>query len=335
VYWDPPEKISINDCTVIGGIRIFGMAPNGEGPKLTESSKSGDHSQKARAAAPRNISLHRVTLQGNGKTIPLYISPGTSRINVFNSTIYSPSGTAIYLDTESTENIFYGNTVSHANDTDKNVINIDGSSYNKFINNYFSGLNDGGIYFYRNCGEGGTIRHSTPSYNHIINNVFYYKKYNGNNPSIYLGSRHKDKDKRRKYCGHDEYDGAFPFGSAVSDFDHATHNVIYQNQVIKGKFNFDRNFVHSRSWSVNHSNVIFENESVDRAQEREAKCYVYYRDDNGGVPLHSGEEIDLFHNPSSELSRSAILSQRLARCRNGFVDLSLTKVGTATLSVLW
>ena len=334
-YWDPPESISISDCTVIGGIRIFGMAPNGEGRKLTESSKSSSHTEGARAAAPRNMSLRSVNLQGNGKTIPLYISPGTSRVSVLYSTIYSPSGTAIYLDTESTENLFYGNIVSHAKDTGKNVINIDGSSHNKFINNYFSGLNDGGIYFYRNCGEGGTIRHSTPSYNHIINNVFYYRKYDGDNPSIYLGSRHKDKDRRRTYCGDDKFDGVFPYGSAVSDFDHATHNVIHQNQVIKGKFNFNRNFVRSRSWSVNHSNVIVDNESVDRTQEREANCYVYYRDDDGGVVLRSREQSDLYRHPSLERSRRAILDQRLARCLDGFVELGLTNAGTATLSVLW
>ena len=99
------------------------------------------------------------------------------------------------------------------------MLAVDGSSYNLIINNWFSGLNNGGIYLYRNCGEGGTVRHATPSYNQIINNVFYYDEYIGFNPSVFIGSRNGN----RSYCGDD---GGYPFGSNSSDLDYARYNVV-------------------------------------------------------------------------------------------------------------
>ncbi len=66
---------------------------------------------------------------------------------------------------------------------------VDGSSWNTINNNRFASLRNGGIYLYRNCGEKGTIRITPPEHNTITNNSFYYKKYTGHKPAIYLGSR--------------------------------------------------------------------------------------------------------------------------------------------------
>jgi len=50
-------------------------------------------------------------------------------------------------------------------------------------------LKQGGIYLYRNCGEGGTVRIETPSYNRILNNLFVYQRQELSDPAIYVGSR--------------------------------------------------------------------------------------------------------------------------------------------------
>lgn len=50
------------------------------------------------------------------------------------------------------------------------------------------GLNAGGIYLFHNCGETGSIRRGTPSYNTIVNNVFFYVAIRAG-PSIYVASR--------------------------------------------------------------------------------------------------------------------------------------------------
>jgi len=91
---------------------------------------------------------------------------------------------AVYLDAESYRNTLQGNSfhADHGAGSQREVLAVDGSSNNLIMSNHFSSLQYGGIYLYRNCGEGGTIRHSTPSNNSIINNVFYYDNYTGSKP---------------------------------------------------------------------------------------------------------------------------------------------------------
>ena len=66
----------------------------------------------------------------------------------------------------------------------------------------------------------------------IINNIFYYNKYNGDNPSVYLGSRDRGGWFQDTF-GFCEDDAGYPFGSSVSDKDYARYNVVMQNQIYK------------------------------------------------------------------------------------------------------
>ena len=151
----------------------------------------------------------------------------------------------IYFDAESAYNTIENNYIHVKTEedgwgvlpavTDRGwpQIALDGSSWNTFINNRFSNLNNGGIYFYRNCGEGGTIRHTPPEHNTIKNNSFYYNKYKGGKPAIYLGSR--DYGFKESTFGHCDADDGRPYGSSSSDKDYARHNTILQNQFYNRK----------------------------------------------------------------------------------------------------
>ncbi|ULJ65276.1 right-handed parallel beta-helix repeat-containing protein [Wielerella bovis] len=221
--WSRPENLTIRACKISGSVRIMGMGANGEATAVRDSSQQIGHTERAQASAPSHIRLENMTIMGIGR-IPLYLAPGVNHVSVTNSRITGRSNSvAIYLDAESGYNTFIRNTID-TKTTSRELIAIDGSAHNTFSNNRFSSLNRGGIYLYRNCGEGGTIRHQTPSYNTLSQNTFYYNKYNGALPAIWLGARNGN----RSYCA---ADAGFTFGSSVDNRDFANNNVVENNQI--------------------------------------------------------------------------------------------------------
>lgn len=223
--WQRPENIVVRGCKIYGSARIIGMSRNGEGAKLRTSSRSAGHTQRAQQAAPRNITFDHIEFIAQGR-IPLYFSPGVTYSKVTYSNFSGTStSVAIYLDTES-----YGNTIQNnkiATRTNKReLMAIDSSAGNKVINNYFMNAEKGGIYLYRNCGEGGTIRHQPPQKNQISNNAFQYNSSRYINPSIWLGSRQG----ARWHCRDDR---GYRLGSSMSNLDYAQHNVISNNQFLR------------------------------------------------------------------------------------------------------
>lgn len=259
VSWSRPSDVTIRNCTVLGSVRIYGMATNGEGADLRASSVSEGHTERAQAAAPTRIALDKIKIVGSSR-IPLYISPGVTYVSLTNSNIQGRStSVAIYLDAESGYNLIKNNSIH--TDTDKReLIAVDGSANNKIVGNRFSSLDKGGIYLYRNCGEGGTVRHQPPADNHIINNVFYYNKYNGSNPAIWVASRNGN----RNYCN---ADNGYPFGSSANNNDLARRNVIAQNQFYK--------FQPEKIVRLNDSpNYLLANETVSADKKRGSGCYL-------------------------------------------------------------
>lgn len=132
---------------------------------------------------------------------------------------------------------------------------------------------------------------------HIINNSFYYNKYIGDKPAIFIGSR--DYGYKENKIGHCDADEGRPYGSSASDKDFARHNVIMQNQFykrkIKGGF-FLRNaslrdMIQIKNKSLNSPNYIDHNELVSKRISRKAGCYVA----NGykNFLLH-GQSIDVY-----------------------------------------
>ena len=222
--WQRPENVEVRNCNIVGSMRIYGMAVNGEGVLLRDSSRKAGHVERAQAAAPRRIMLRNLLITGTGR-IPLYISPGVTEVTLRDSEMRGLSrSTAIYLDTESMNNVILSNRI--AVDARRELIAVDGSSHNLIRDNDFYELANGGIFLYRNCGEGGTIRHTTPSHNGILDNRFHYVRTTADKPAIHVGSR----DGNRLYCRLDE---GYDFGSSKDDRDFARNNRIAGNQFIE------------------------------------------------------------------------------------------------------
>lgn len=221
--WSVPQRVQVKNCTVVGGTRIVGMGINGQAEAVRASSLSAGHTERAQAAAPSEISFERVMFQGRG-TIPLYIAPGVTRTRVSNSKITGHSNaTAVYLDAESAATELRHNTIDAH--TGRELLAVDGSAHNVIEDNRFVSPQFGGIYLYRNCGEGGTIRHQVPQFNQIRGNTFDYRNGGGWRPAVWLGSR-AGWFGWRSYC---DADAGYDLGSSRSNGDFADHNQIENN----------------------------------------------------------------------------------------------------------
>ena len=210
------DDVTIKRCKINGSIRTIGLGHNGEAPGVKASSITLGHTARAQAAAPKNTVLYAVTITGHGR-IPLYLGPGTTRLTMSDSTIKGRSDSvALYLDAESGSNIFRNNTFALTSSS-REAIALDGSADNQILSNTISASN-GGIYLYRNCGEGGTVRHQPPHNNFIAGNTID----NTGGYGIWLGSRNGG----RFYCNDDK---GFPFGSSKDDGDFADNNTIRGN----------------------------------------------------------------------------------------------------------
>ena len=218
--WDVPERIKIRNGRIRGSIRIYGLGVNGEAAKVRESSHREGHTARAQVAAPRAILLEDLQIEANHR-IPLYLSPGVTGVTVKNCTFTGWSAsTTVYLDAESGGNRIEGCTFEVR--SGREVMAVDGSATNTIIGNRFFQARYGGIYLYRNCGEGGTVRHQAPQGNVIENNFFNMKDLRSGSYGIWLGSRQG----RRSYC---EDDAGYPFGSSIDNRDFADHNILRGN----------------------------------------------------------------------------------------------------------
>lgn len=226
--WVQTKNVTIKNCKIIGGARIIGLGKNGQAADVKESSLSLGHTERAQAAAPTNIKFSNVTFETSDGMTLLYIAPGTTYVTVENSVfsgINTGSGPIVYMDAESGHNIFRNNTFTAR--SNREVIACDGSAYNLIEGNQFNMITKGGIYLYRNCGEGGTVRHQTPSYNTIRNNSFNLSNLIYGNYGIWLGSRNGNKT----YC---EDDAGYPFGSSIDNGDFADNNIVDSNTFTGG-----------------------------------------------------------------------------------------------------
>jgi len=218
--WDVPEKITVRNGRIRGSIRIFGLGVNGEAPLVKESSHREGHTARAQAAAPKGIVLEDLQIEADHR-IPLYLGPGTTGVTVRNCTFTGWSAsTTVYLDAESGGNRIEGCTFEVK--SGREVMAIDGSATNTITGNRFLQTSFGGIYLYRNCGEGGTVRHQTPQGNLIAKNIFNLKDLKPGSYGVWIGSRQG----RRRYC---EDDAGFPFGSSIDNRDFADHNTLSGN----------------------------------------------------------------------------------------------------------
>lgn len=266
--WARPKNVVIKNCRVFGSIRVYGMGMNGEAIDVRASSRSLGHTQRAQLAAPKHIVFDNVKIVADGR-IPLYLAPGVTESHFVHSEI---SGTglsvAIYLDAESANNHIQDNDI-HLTTTRREQIAVDGSASNKIIGNRFSHLRNGGIYIYRNCGEGGTIRHQQPRFNHLINNIFNYDTYKRRKKAIFVGSRNTLFRRLLRFfkIGFCHLDAGYRFGSSKSNRDFARENVVIDNQIVNRRV---KNAIRNKD----RRNVYQLNRRVKQAIIHESGCYL-------------------------------------------------------------
>ena len=218
--WDRPTDIVIRNGRLRGAIRIMGMGRNGQGPAVRASSRHTGHTAAAQAAAPARIVISNVWIEAAGP-IPIYLAPGVTHTTVEHCVVTGRSrSVALYLDAESAHNTVRDNTFAAR--TGREVLAVDGSADNVIASNRFSLLPLGGIYLYRNSGEGGTVRHQTAHGNVIEGNRFETRGLGWRSYGIWLGSRNGRSAYR-------EADAGYPFGSSLDNRDFADTNTVTGN----------------------------------------------------------------------------------------------------------
>ena len=217
--WSRPRNITIRNGKLRGSIRIMGLGRNGEAEAVRASSVREGHTARAQAAAPTLITIENLSIEANYR-VPLYVAPGATGITVRNCTFSGRSvSTVIYLCAESSGNTIEDN--SFETKVGREVIAVDGSADNRISGNNFKQSPFGGVYLYRNCGEGGTVRHQTPHNNVIENNTFADCPRWGSY-AVWLGSR----GGWSPYCWQDS---GYPFGSSADNRDFADGNTVRGN----------------------------------------------------------------------------------------------------------
>lgn len=206
----------VKNCTIEGDIRIWKVARNANSPKLLTQSRQTNYVSWIRNQAPSHIRIENSIIKGK-KIIPLYVGPGVSFTTVKNVKIIGESvSTMVYLGAESHHTVIQ-DSVINATQSNREAIAIDASDHNVITGNKII-HQEGGVFLYRNCGEAGIIRHTTPSHNNT---------FQGAGTAIYLSSRDGD----RCYCDKDQ---GYALGSSLSDLDHARFNTIRNNELGKG-----------------------------------------------------------------------------------------------------
>lgn len=231
--WDAPSGVTIRNCRIKGFVRLYGLGENANGEVMKASSRNRDHTSFAQASAPKNVRLENVTFDAPDG-IPFYVGPGVTNAALVNSKINGRStAVAVYLDAESANNTISDNVFGISTEK-RELIAIDGSANNRITNNTFERADNGGIFVYRNCGEGGVIRHQKPQYNQIVGNTFRYRSSFLARPAVWLNSRNGSSS----YCFTDP---AYPFGSSASNLDFAENNVVRNNRLDGGAASLIRN----------------------------------------------------------------------------------------------
>lgn len=216
-----PTGVTVRNCRVIGPVRVSGLGLEGEAKRVRDSNRSRGHTRRAQDAAPTRLVFDGVEFVSVGRPA-LYLGPGVTETMVRRSRFSGRSrSVAVYFDAESARNQILDSVFALS--AGREAVAIDGSADNVIRGNRFERMTRGGIFLYRNCGEGGTVRHQAPKRNRLESNVFAAG--GAQAPAIWLGSRQGG----RRYCNDDR---GFGFGSSVNDRDEATDNVVVGNEIV-------------------------------------------------------------------------------------------------------
>lgn len=210
--------ITFQYCKIDHLVRVYGPAQTANTID-PDWSRAPEYVEELRALAPHHITFDHCDWNTDNK-ISLFIGPGVQFLTVSNSTFRGSSPSAvIYLGAESTRITIDNNDFDV--DASREIIAVDSSDYFMIKNNRIRGPQ--GIYTYRNCGQSGVTRQTTPSEGRIKNNIF-----DKLSMAVFLSSR--DWLTRKGFKSYCDDDAGVAIGSSGSDFDWSRRNIIKENK---------------------------------------------------------------------------------------------------------
>ena len=220
-YFITEDGVTLQNCKIYGHVFVYRKDYGVSVHKYQGESRKANYVSFIRNNSPTRFIIKDSDIIATGDT-PLRLGAGTTFGKIINVTISgnTGSGTAVYISAES-HGHYFDNLRIRDIKLGREAIAIDASDNITIINSVIHGR----IHLYRNCGEQGVIRHTTPSFNLITNNTFFDTgKFN-----VIVGSRGMYDVKC--YCNEDSWgpDNAM-FGSRISDLDNAHDNIITNNK---------------------------------------------------------------------------------------------------------
>jgi hypothetical protein len=273
--YDPARDVVVRNCRVHGSVRIASSYYK-PGPDADDyrNRRGPDFVDEVRATSPTRIRFENLAITNRGwRTDTVYFEQGVTLSRLVESkVVHDANGLALYISAESGFNTVDNNEF-HANSHNKReVMALDSTEGNVVSRNWFSGLDYGGIYLYRNCGEKGQIRYTGVRRNIIRDNIFYYSWAMIPDPAIHVGSNNGE-DKKNWSCDIDagaprwtaaEVDPSWGWdadweASSTQDYDYARLNVIENNRFCDK----DASLIHIRNPSFNWGNQLRDNRGID------------------------------------------------------------------------
>ncbi len=269
--YDRPENITIKNCDVYGTVRIHGSGYNPNDLNDYKNNAGPDWVLDVRNTSARNVTFDNVDITNYWHKDALYFGEGVTYITYKNSRIFNQTqGVAVYFGFETAYNTLENNEIYNRSSNDREIVAVDASEYNVITRNWLDGVNNGGIYLYRNCGEGGAVKYTGPRHNEISHNMLYYKNYSGSNPGIYVGER---TGVNISFCNLDAgwswdisdvpsslaWDSDWE-SSSSDDRDFARFNDVEDNRFCNRN---PSSYITVKVPSHNHSNVVSGNTSIN------------------------------------------------------------------------
>ena len=208
------SNVTVRNCHIKGEVRIYGLARNANNAVYYDESRKLDYVTWIRGTSPSGTVIEDCTIH-NEAGIPLYVGPGCTNTTIRNVEITGASPSVmVYLGAESYGTVITGGLID-GREAGREAVAIDASE-----SNLLEGVtilydpSYGGVFAYRNCGEAGIPRHTTPR-----GNVLRRITFSGGGTAVYWGSR----EGSRCFC---DLDADADVGSGKSDRDHADNNMV-------------------------------------------------------------------------------------------------------------
>lgn len=279
--YEPVHDLTVKNCDVKGSVRISSSyyTPDDRDFIPYKNQSGPDYVQEIRATSPTNIVLDNLSIRNSWREDTVYFEQGVTFSKLINSRVnHGVDGVALYLGPESGFNTIENNEFHSDSHNRREIIAVDGSEGNLIARNWFSGLDHGGIFLYRNCGESGQVRYLGPWLNDIRDNVFYYNNAIDPEPAVWVGSKNGDSGTFLPWgwqCDTEDdhaptwtianvdpswgWDNDWEASSTV-DYDYARHNLINKNRVCNrstsGMFKVT-------NASFNFGNLVSNNDRID------------------------------------------------------------------------